>query len=99
MKTVQELYSEIIASDELKKAFVEAMKASKLGDFLKAHGCEATEEEIQEFIEAKAAEDAPIELSDEELMRVAGGTIVASDACSMFGDTCGCSNTCILDCC
>ncbi|MDO4405106.1 MAG: hypothetical protein Q4C09_08730 [Atopobiaceae bacterium] len=39
MKTAQELYSEIIASDELKKAFVEAMKADELGDFLKAHDC------------------------------------------------------------
>ena len=66
MKTMQELYSEIVASDELKKAIVEAMKANELEDFLKAHGCEATEEEIQEFIEAKAAEDTPIELSDEE---------------------------------
>lgn len=28
MKTVQELYSEVIASDELKKAFAEAMKAT-----------------------------------------------------------------------
>ena len=32
MKTMQELYSEIIASNELKKAFVEAMKADRLGD-------------------------------------------------------------------
>ena len=41
MKTMQELYSEIIASDERKKAFVEAMKEGKLGDFLQAHDCEA----------------------------------------------------------
>ena len=55
MKTVQELHNEILASDELKKAFVEAMKAGKLEDFMKAHGCEATAEEIKEYIEAKAA--------------------------------------------
>ena len=99
MKTIQELYGEVIASDEQKKAFVEAMKAGKLGDYLKAHGCEATEEEIQEFIEAKAAEDAPIELSEDELKRVAGGSFVDSVECSHKGDTCNCSNTCIRDCC
>ena len=99
MKTVQELHSEILASDELKKAFVEAMKAGKLEDFLKAHDCEATAEEIQEFIETKAAEDAPIELSEDELKRVAGGSFVDSVECSHKGDTCNCSNTCIRDCC
>lgn len=99
MKTVQELSSEIIASDELKKAFVEAMKANKLEDFLKAHGCEATAEEVQEFVEAKAAEDTPIELSDNELKAVAGGSFVDSVECSHKGNTCNCSNTCIRDCC
>lgn len=93
MKTAQELYSEIIASDELKKAFVEAMKAGKLEDFMKAHDCEVTEEEIKEFIETKAAEDTPIELSDEVLSQVAGGTIVTE------GSFHNCSETCILDCC
>ncbi len=99
MKTVQELSSEIIASDELKKAFVEAMKANKLEGFLKAHGCEATAEEVQEFVEAKAAEDTPIELSDNELKAVAGGSFVDSVECSHKGNTCNCSNTCIRDCC
>lgn len=99
MKTLQELYGEIIASDELKRTFVEAMKANKLDDFLKLHDCEATEEEIQEFIETKAAEDAPIELSDDELERVAGGSFVDSVECSHKGNTCNCSNTCIRDCC
>ena len=99
MKTLQELYGEIVASDELKKAFVEAMKAGKLEDFLKAHGCEATAEEIKEYIEAKAAEDTPIELSDDELKQVAAGSGIHSETCYCTGKTCGCSNTCIRDCC
>ena len=99
MKTIEELYGEIISSDEQKKAFVEAMKAGKLGDYLKAHGCEATEEEIQEFIEAKAAEDAPIELSEDEVKHVVGGSMIHSETCYCTGNTCGCSNTCIRDCC
>ena len=99
MKTIQELYSEIMANDELKKAFVEAMKAGKLEDFLKEHGCEATEEEVKEFVEAKAASDAPIELSDDELKHVAAGSGIHSETCYCTGKTCGCSNTCIRDCC
>ena len=99
MKTMQELYGEIVASDELKKALVEAMKADKIEDFLKAHDCEATEEEVKEFIEAKAGEDAPIELSDDELKGIAGGTFVDSVECSHKGNTCNCSNRCIRDCC
>ncbi len=99
MKTVQELYGEIVVSDELKKAFVEAMKADRLQDFLKAHDCEATVEEIQEFVETKAAEDTPIELSDNELKAVAGGSFVDSVECSHKGNTCNCSNSCIRDCC
>ena len=99
MKTMQELYTEIVASDELKKAFVEALKVGRLGDFLRAHDCEATEDEVGEFMEAKEAEDAPLELSDNELKRVAGGSFVDSVECSHKGDTCNCSNTCIRDCC
>ena len=99
MKTMQELYTEIVASDELKKAFVEALKAGKLGDFLRTHDCEATEDEVGEFMEAKEAEDAPLELSDNELKHVAAGSFVKSVVCSQNGDTCGCSNTCIRDCC
>lgn len=99
MKTVQELYSEVITSDKLKKAFVKAMKANKLEDFLKANGCEATAEEVQEFLEAKAAADTPIELTDDQLKFVAAGTFVDSVECSHKGNTCNCSNSCIRDCC
>ena len=99
MKTVQELYGEIIVSDEQKKAFVEAMKAGKIEDFLKLHDCDATIEEAQEYIETRAAGDTPIELSDDELKLVAGGSFVDSVECSHKGNTCNCSNTCIRDCC
>ena len=99
MKTIQELYGEVIASDELKQAFVEAMKANKLEDFLRAHDCEATTEEVREFIEAKAGADTPIELNDSEIKHVAAGSGIHSETCYCTGKTCGCSNTCIRDCC
>ena len=69
MKQLQELYTEIIGSDELKKAYLEAAKGGKIAEFLKAQGCEATEEEIKAFLKEKA--DHP--LSDADLDSVAGG--------------------------
>ena len=73
VKTLQELYEEIKASDELKKAFAEAVKAGKVTEFLKAHDCDATVDELKEFVAEKAAQDSKLELSDEELEKVAGG--------------------------
>ena len=71
MKTMQELYNEVMADKELKAQFVEAANAGKLEAFLKEHGCEATAEEVNAFLEAKANEDAP--LSFDELENAAGG--------------------------
>ena len=68
--TIEALYKEIIASDELKSAFVEAVKAQKLGDFLKAQGCEAAEAEVVDFL--KSLRKGEGELAD-ELSAVAGG--------------------------
>ena len=67
--TIEALYKEIIASDELKSAFVEAAKAQKLGDFLKAQGCDAAEAEVVDFIKSLRKG----ELAEDELNSVAGG--------------------------
>ena len=69
MKNLQELYAEIIGSDELKQAFAAAAKEGKVAEFLKAQGCEATAEEIKTFLKEKADQ----QLSDDELDSVAGG--------------------------
>jgi len=69
MKTLQELYNEIIASDELKTAFAEAAKGGKTMEFLKAQGCEATVEELAAFLKDQTTG----EISDEELDNVGGG--------------------------
>ena len=71
MKTLQELYNEVIQSDELKKEFLEAGKNGKAEEFIKAHGCDATMDEIKVFLEEQAKADK--ELSVEELENVAGG--------------------------
>ena len=50
MKSLQELYDEIMASDELKKQFV-SLKPEQVEDFVKSQGCDAT---LEEFSRSKA---------------------------------------------
>ena len=72
MKTLQELYKEVMASEELKKELSEAVNdKSRLTDFLKNHGCNATLEELKVFLEGMS--DG--ELSDEVVAAVGGGII------------------------
>ena len=71
MKTIQELYSEIMGSQELKAQFIEASSTGKQAEFLKEHDCEATAEEVLAFLEAKQNEDAPLFV--DELENAAGG--------------------------
>ena len=84
--TIEALYKRIIASDELKSAFVEAVKAQKLGDFLKAQGCEATEAEVVNFL--KSLRKGEGELADDELNSVAGGCNGGEAAASFTVVTC-----------
>ncbi len=55
MKTMQELLDEIKKDEKLKEEGIAAIGEGKLGEFLKAHGCNATEEEALEFVKKKAA--------------------------------------------
>ena len=50
MKTLEELYQEVLSSDELKNAFAEAMQKNSAEYFLKANGCEAAKEELKAFL-------------------------------------------------
>ena len=69
--TIEALSKRIIASDELKSAFAEAVKAQKLDEFLKSQGCDAAGAEIMDFL--KSLQKAEGELADDELNSVAGG--------------------------
>lgn len=70
MKTFKELFAEIVTSDELKKAYEEAVKAGSVEAFLKEQGCEATVEDVVNFFKEQSA---AAELSEEEMKAVAGG--------------------------
>ena len=78
MKTLQDLYEEIKKSDDLKKSLAESVKAGNVAEFLKAHDCGATMDELKEFVAEKVNRDKPIELSEDDLEMVAGG---CSDIC------------------
>ena len=82
MKSIQELYNEIMESQELKAQFLEAAKAGKQEAFLKEHGCEATLEDVKAFLEAKQQEDAP--LSFDELENAAGGNCATTQETPFF---------------
>lgn len=81
MKALEELYGEILKSEELNKAFAEALRGNKVEDFLKANGCEAGMEELAAFLGERGREAKAVELADEELDNVAGGIDL-----SMFGE-------------
>ena len=49
MKTLQELYNEVLASEELKRNIFRLSAIKKLGAFMKAHGCEGNSRRFQDF--------------------------------------------------
>ena len=71
MKTLQELYTEVMNNDALKAEFLALTTPEQIVAFAAKNGCTATMDEIKSFLEEKSA--ASGELSDEELAQVAGG--------------------------
>lgn len=89
MKTLEKLYTDVMGSDELKSAVFAAAKENKLGEFLKAQGCEATEAEVAEFLKSKQGAEG--EMADDELDAVAGGGCNAAEttmSCMTLGLGC-----------
>ena len=76
MKTLQELYKEVMASPEMKKEFIDAAGNKENGrrnleDFLKKNGCDATFDELKLFLNDRSED----EIGEDELEAVAGGKI------------------------
>ena len=71
------------------------MKSDNVTDFLKAHGCDSTADELKEFVAEKVNRNRPLrELSEDELENVAGGTGMVTTDCSGY-----CSDNCTKICC
>ena len=73
MKTIQELYNEVMNSDTLKTEFLALTTPEQVVAFAEKNGCPATLEEIKSFFEEQSA--AAGELSDEKMAMVAGGAV------------------------
>ena len=73
MKTLQELYNEVMNSDALKTEFLSLTTPEQVVAFAEKNGCPATLEEIKSFFEEQSA--AAGELSDEKMAMVAGGAV------------------------
>ena len=67
MKNLEELYNEICADESLKEKLKEAAETNQIEEFFKEQGCEASAEDITEFIKSKK------EVSLDELDSAAGG--------------------------
>ena len=68
MKTFEELYNEIITSEELLKEFSQVDDNDKMESFLKKYDCSASVEEAVAFVQEKSQE-----LSEDDLDAAAGG--------------------------
>ena len=93
MKTIQELYSEVLKNEELKKDFSEAVQSKTVEDFLKAQGCEASMEDVAAFLKEQQAKIG--EVADNELDIVSGGCNATVAVCSVFCAGLGCAMTAI----
>ena len=73
MKTLEDLYEEVLASDELKEEAVAAASSGGLAEFAAAHGVEASDADLAAFLSGLGSQASDRELSLEELENVAGG--------------------------
>ena len=73
MKTIEELYKEINASPEHKKAISAIKDKGALADFLKEHGCEASVDEFGKFVKSQSEG----EIGDDAAGAAAGGRSMA----------------------
>ena len=71
MKNLNELYAKVMADETLKNEYIEAAENGKIEEFLKAHDCEATISEFDEFMSKAGMKNG--ELEDDELDNVAAG--------------------------
>ena len=71
MATLEEVYQKVLADEGERAAFVEAANGGAVQAFLAERGCEATEQQVADFLKDVATREG--ELSEAELAGVAGG--------------------------
>lgn len=91
MKTLETLYQEILASDELKKDLAQAAQSPEgLETWIRAQGCEVTAKEIEAFLKEKQEKTG--DLTDDELASAAGGC----NGAEVVGSICTLGLDCIV---
>ncbi len=71
MKTLNELYSEVLASEELQNELQTLKTPEEVVAFVAKHGCDSTADDIKAFFVEK--QKASGEISEEDLEQIAGG--------------------------
>ena len=86
MKNIEALYKEVMENEALKAEFAIAYREGNVSEFLKKHDCDATAEEVSEYV--NGVKDEALSLDD--LDNVAGG---GCNTGSCDG-SCSCEFTC-----
>ena len=86
MKNIEELYKEVMENEALKAEFATAYREGNVSEFLKKHDCDATAEEVSEYV--NGVKDEALSLDD--LDNVAGGGFCAASK----KESCTCDVTC-----
>lgn len=73
MKTIEELYNEIMANDKLRKEYLKAYDEESIADFLSLHDCPASADELCDMFKKLSSENNFLMLDDETLDEVSGG--------------------------
>ena len=73
MKTIEELYNEIMANDKLRKEYLKAYDEESIADFLSLHDCPASADEFCDMFKMPSSENNFLMLDDETLDEVSGG--------------------------
>lgn len=87
MKSLEKLYEEIRNSEEMKKEFTSSFKEGGVEEFLKAHDCDASAEDVMKYMQ-RIREGA---VTDDDLDQVAGGcatTFSCNDSCYCWSQAC-----------
>ena len=89
MKNIEALYKEVMENEALKAEFATAYREGNVSEFLKKHDCDATAEEVSEYV--NGVKDEALSLDDLDNVAGGGGDCDASKKESCTCDiTCGC---------
>lgn len=82
MKSLQQFFDEILADEKMKAEMAKIETEEELESFISSLGCNATIDEVKAFIAEQRKNN--LEVSEEELSDVAGGTSMITSMIFQF---------------